>query len=273
MHLFQELELNINMKHLYYVAGLPRSGSTLLGSILNKHEHIHVTPTSPIADLICLTEQNVRQLHNQYTFDIDVLLNNVVQGIFNCGFKHISKQYIFDKHRAWPRNHIIAQNFLDSDFKGILTYRPIPEIITSYLKLIRNDSNNFVDKHLKKDGKPLSTENRADYLWRYYISDPYQSCLHGLNTVKDKLLPLSYDEIVLDTKNALHKIEYFFNIKDISKINFSNIVNTCSEQKDEAWGMKDLHTIRSEINKTSDDAKVILGSVLYNLYSKFNLKV
>ncbi len=39
-------------KRIYFLAGLPRSGSTLLANILAQHRQIYVTPTSGIVDML-----------------------------------------------------------------------------------------------------------------------------------------------------------------------------------------------------------------------------
>ena len=41
-----------NDKRIYFLAGLPRSGSTLLANILAQHPQIHVTPTSGVVDML-----------------------------------------------------------------------------------------------------------------------------------------------------------------------------------------------------------------------------
>lgn len=260
-------------KRIHFLAGLPRSGSTLLGSILNKHNQIHVTPTSPNLDFICKTEVTISSLTGQYTFDKDAVLHNVTQAIFDSIYNHLQKPIIFDKHRGWPRNLGVAQSFVENELIGIMTHRPIPEVIVSYLKLINKDPGNFIDAHLRRDLKPINTRNRADYLWRFYISDPYESCLIGLERYKDKILPVSYDEITTNTEATLLKIEQFFEIQGVADLNLSTISNTCAEDKDEAWGLKDLHNIRPTIAKTSDNAMAVLGEELFNYYSKFDLTV
>lgn len=261
------------MKKLFFLAGMPRSGSTLLGSILNKHRDVHVTPTSPILDLICMTEESLKKLSVQYTFNEIEFIKNIAAGILDYGYKHISKPIVFDKHRGWPKNIKIATSLLSNNFSGIVTYRPLPEIITSYIKLAKKDPNNFIDARLRDDGRPINNRNRADYLWRYYISDSYNSIKVGLEQGKDRLLPISYDDITLDTKNTLKKIEAFFSIDGISNIELDHIENTCAEDKDVAWGLKDLHTIRPKIDRTSDDPVDILGQDLFNYYSQFNWKL
>ena len=39
-------------KRIYFLVGLPRSGSTLLANILAQHPRIHVTPTSGVVDML-----------------------------------------------------------------------------------------------------------------------------------------------------------------------------------------------------------------------------
>ena len=60
------------MKTLYFLSGLPRSGSTLLGSILSQHSKLQATPTSPLADLLCWIDEGFSKL--------DILISAVEKG-------------------------------------------------------------------------------------------------------------------------------------------------------------------------------------------------
>jgi hypothetical protein len=53
------------MKTLYFLGGLPRSGSTLLGSLLNQHSDIYVSPTSPLGDVVTDIEQSFNKVDQQ----------------------------------------------------------------------------------------------------------------------------------------------------------------------------------------------------------------
>ncbi len=57
------------MKTLYFLGGLPRSGSTLLGSLLNQHPDIYVSPTSPLGDVVTDIEKSFNRVDEQFTFD------------------------------------------------------------------------------------------------------------------------------------------------------------------------------------------------------------
>ena len=40
------------MKKLYFLSGLPRSGSTVLAGILNQHPDVHASSTSGLLDML-----------------------------------------------------------------------------------------------------------------------------------------------------------------------------------------------------------------------------
>ena len=45
------------MKQFYFLSGLPRSGSTLLSSILNQDERVYASANSPLLDMLYYNEQ------------------------------------------------------------------------------------------------------------------------------------------------------------------------------------------------------------------------
>ena len=52
------------MKRIYYLAGLPRTGNTLLSSILNQNPKIHMTPNS----MLCQMAWNIYQIKQTTIF-------------------------------------------------------------------------------------------------------------------------------------------------------------------------------------------------------------
>ncbi len=254
------------MKQLFFLSGAARSGSTLLGSILNQNPDIYVSPTSPLMDLYCLTEQDYTRMDIQYTFDKTTTLSNLHKSLATTFYQHIDKPYVFDKHRGWPRNIEQIKKYITPEPKIICTYRPVAENICSFLKLIRNDPNNSVDKDLSMRGLELTTYNRAMMLWYKYSNDPYEALKYGLEHHRKNLLIVNYDDIINNVENELHRIYKFLNIPEYSGHTFDNITNTCSESKDEAWGFEGLHDIRPSISKTSDDPRSILSKDLYKFF-------
>lgn len=260
------------MKTLFFLSGLPRSGSTLLGSLLNQHPEIYTTPTSPLADLLCLIDTNFNHLDIQYTYDRQSIEYNTYNSLITNFYNHIPKKYIIDKHRGWPKNLYPIKKFYKDNPKVIATYRPVPEVLSSFISLIEKTGqfDNFVDNKLREDNVPITNSNRAEYLWRFYVSDPYESLVTGLRNYREHIHLVDYDDLTKNPEGELEKIYNFLEIEPHTH-NFSNIINTCGEQKDKEWGLEELHNIRPELKKISRSSEEVIGEENVNLYNLFNI--
>jgi sulfotransferase len=257
------------MKQLSFLSGLPRSGSTLLGSILNQNPDIYVSPTSPLIDLFILTGNSYESKESQYTFDRQTTIDNLHKVLASTFYQHIDKPYIIDKHRGWPRNAHQIKKYITKNPNIICTYRPLAEVYTSFIKLMRNDPNNIIDTKLLEKGLEINTYNRAMALWYETGNEPYDSLKHGLENHRESILVVNYDDIVNDIENQLSRIYNFLEIPHF-KHSFNSIENTCAESKDAAWGFKGLHDIRSTLIKTSDDPRKVLGEELYEFFNNLD---
>ena len=260
------------MKTLYFLGGIPRSGSTLLGSILNQHSKIYVSPTSPLSDLVTNIENSFNVLDQQFTFDRQNISYNVYSSVLSNFYNHIEKPIILDKHRFWGKNLDTVKPFLSNTPKIIATYRSIPEVLTSYITLIERTKHedNFIDNRLREDGISITNSNRADYIWRYYVSPSYESMVYGLNEYPEWVHLVEYNQLILHPQEELNKIYEFLELP-VQENNFNQIENSCGEFKDEQWGLKDLHTIRPNLSKISKDPVEIIGEENTKLYSKFDI--
>ena len=97
---------------LYFISGLPRSGSTLLCNILLQNPKFHVTATSGLLDVL----YNVRnQWNNLIEFQTaskqwsDATQLRVLQSIISGYFGDVTKPIIFDKSRGWLAYIELAQ--------------------------------------------------------------------------------------------------------------------------------------------------------------------
>ena len=261
------------MKKIYFLSGLPRSGSTLTGSLLSQNNEITVTPTSPLLDILCYANEAFEKINEKYTFDYKTVAANIYRGIVAGYFENITTPVVIDKHRGHPRNVNPLTLFVAPHPKIVCTVRPIPDIIASYIKLIEKNkqSDNFIDNDLRTKKMQINTANRAKCLWENYISDPYQSMIFGIKNHRTNLHIVEYDQLILNPKKILNGIYEFLDLENNDHHQFDNIKNTCAEEKDAAWGLENLHRIRSKLEKTSTPAKDILGPFLTDYYNQFNL--
>lgn len=257
---------------IHFLAGLPRSGSTLLGSILNQNDNLRVSPTSPLYPLMVNTNEQFNILNMQYTFDMATKRDAVFNSILQAFYPDDREQPIaIDKHRGWPGNVRAIRNYIDSNPKIICPVRPIAEIIASYISLAERDENNFIDSELLSLGEEVCNESRANYLWQVTLKPCYESMVDGLRDHPEALLLVEYDSLVFNPRDTLERIYRFCEIPSFEH-HFDEIENTCEESKDDAWGLRNLHTIRPTLNKTSVDPLMYLPKNAIDYFRQFDLR-
>lgn len=234
-------------KNIYFLSGLPRTGTTLLSCILNQNSNVHVSSTSGLLDFLAGVNFIHCEVSKRYSFTNQKQIKNIYRSIFHAWYEHIDSPVIIDKWRGWIDNVNQLKEVTGSSPKIIYLYRPIEEIITSFLYLLDKDSNNFVDKELVKIGKKVNNKNRSNYLWEHGVVGESYKMLERylyLNNSEDVLF-LKYSDLVHFPNKSLKEIYQFLNI-DYFEHNFEKI-NLKINDNDEYWNIKDLHKIRKKI--------------------------
>jgi sulfotransferase len=230
------------------LAGLPRSGSTLLSAILSQNPKIHAEGNSALCQLmwdmrISCSENAKEQLvsTNRYETASDLL-----KMIPHYYYKDITETIVVDKCRSWTAipNLEVLQKHIDPNFKIIVLERPITDVVKSFVKLYHKNNiyNVPFENNLLLDG-----------------SEPIVRSLEGIQYVKqlnkpEHFLFITYDELVNETKTTLKKI-YDFCGWDYFEHNLDNIVNKYPEN-DDFYKLPGMHIIRSSIQKEQIPVKI-----------------
>jgi sulfotransferase len=259
-------------KTVHFLSGLPRTGSTLLGSILAQNPRIHVTPTSPLYSLLVNANEHLNLLNRQYTFDQVAVGNRIYPALVEAVYADIAQPIIFDKHRGWPKHVPSISAYINAAPTIICTVRPIAEIITSYLVLAEADPSNFIDAHLRTLDQPMTNESRAHLLWSSYLTTSYESLAQGLRTHPEQLLLVEYRDLVCRPAATLARLYEFCGL-DSFEHRWTGIENRCAEAKDEAWGLKNLHTIRPTLGMQSTDPRAYLPRAAIEYFEQFDVGV
>ena len=257
-------------KTFVMLSGLPRSGSTVLTSMLNQHPSIHASTTSPLADFLISSIESWPVLAQQMAEKPPRQMENIIEGVVDGAYKHIDKPVIIDKNRLWPRLSQVMGSTLQHKPKIICTVRSIPEILSSYIILFakKPDQPNFVDEDLRQNGIPINTKTRCKLLWEKFINHPYKSLLMGHNSKQCDILYLNYDDIVGDGQGTLDKICEFIGI-DYYQLDTENLQPM--DENDKYHGFVGLHDVRKELKRTSPRAEDVIGKDLVKLYTDMKL--
>jgi sulfotransferase len=259
-------------KTYHFLAGLPRSGNTLLSAILNQNPDIYSTPLSPLPNLMwdyvnsCShTEQINRNKENQINAEI------LLSSFFDTFYKDVDKPVVIEREKGWgtPANLDIIKRFITPTPKIIITVRNVLEIIASfiamdsdYLKINVANSDAFLNNYRS------SEDSIAEYLMK-----PNGDIDKALLSLASAFYPenkgmfhiVEYNDLILKPEETMSGIYEFLEMPDY-KHDFNNIKKVESDN-DEVLGLpKNLHDIRKSLSKSSTSTG-ILSDYIKHKYS------
>lgn len=253
------------------MAGLPRSGSTLLKSILDQNPNIHANPVSPVMELMYHTEEYLKKSEQYLGYPKPQNAYKIISSFIENYYYEREEDIIIDHCRAWPNNIERIKTYITPNPKIICPVRDIAEILTSFITMVhRNDDQvSFIDQHLIEKGVTVDDDNRCQYL----MSDDgiveqalwAQSQAFIKNDTRH-LLMVEYNDLVNTPDETMRRI-YDFLEMDYYDHNFKNVENNHRENDDQ-WYLKDMHYVRKEVKKTSKKPEDVLSPYILNKYKK-----
>jgi sulfotransferase len=259
-------------KNYYFLAGLPRSGNTLLSAILNQNPNIYSTPLSPLPGLMwdyinsCATmEQINRNEENQERSQ------QLLSSFFDIFYKDVDKPIIIDREKSWgtPSNLELIKEYVTPTPKIIITVRDILEIIASFIAmdadyLKNNTANNgyFINNYRS------SKDSIAEHLMQ--PNGDIDKTLLGLASAfypenKGIFHIVEYNDLIFKPEETMSGIYEFLDLPDY-KHNF-NKIKKLELDNDTILGLpKNIHDIRGSISKSSTSTD-ILSDYIKHKYS------
>ena len=256
---------------LVMLSGLPRSGSTILTSLLNQHPKIYATTTSPVIGMVTNFYHNWEpQTIAQVKDKNEQQRKDMVSAMIRVAHSHFKKDIVIDKNRGWPKSLKLYEELMDTKPKIICTVRNIPDILASFVTLAnKNPGDTFIDNALVEQGFTINNTNRCRLLWNSgVVGESWQAFKSGYQYDKSCMLILEYEDIVSNPKDVMKQIEEFIGI-EYYEYDFNNLKPM--DEKDEFHGIKGLHDIRPVVKKTSKPPEQIIGHELTEYYTNMKL--
>lgn len=251
-------------KEYYFLAGIPRSGSTLLAAILNQHPKIYASPTSNLSAMLLNTvqfwcEQKSVIFSDNFAQQEEEMFE-ILTGMLQNKYVKNTKPVIIDKCRDWADPSAIEalNRILKSPPKIVATVRNIPDCAASFLrKVYPNPSDEERDVFLKQS------------TFIEHIEDSYKKLYAGYTKYPECLLLIEYKNLVENPQKELDKIHEFLGLAEHT-YEFNNIDGSTVYENDEAiYGVKDLHLVKPKIQKTQGKpAREILGDYYYDQFNQ-----
>lgn len=256
------------MKTLYFVSGLPRSGSTLITNLLKQNPQIHGESVSSLASMIGSVNANWSNFDANKEYRNDQAKVGVLKSILEGYYSHIDKPIVFDKDRGWVPLIGLIEAVTQQQVKMIICVRNPAEILTSFERLRKENPLFFtnVDASLKE----LSNiSSRA-----YYYAGPDGALGLSHRNLKDaitmgyldRFIFIDYNRFCNTPKSQMKRIYEFFELPEF-KHDFETI-QQIENYNDLAIGLPNLHKIKPSLEKTTVNCVEYLGLDLYEQYNR-----
>jgi len=264
-------------KTFYFMAGLPRSGSTLLSSILNQNPRFYSGPSSPVLGAMYTMEENFTSNELYTGYPKPDQMREIIGSIPHHFYSDVEKPVVFDKNRAWTARVPYIEGYIGQQAKILVPVRRVDEILTSILSMIhRNpfqegqDRINFVDEYLVKTNTPINDYNRC-----MHLLNPDGIVYESLNAVKegleqnmrDKMHFVDYNDMMNNPEQVMEDI-YDFLGEEYYEHTFDGLSNIHRENDLNTYGLSDMHEVHSKLEKTSSSPESILPTEILDLYEQ-----
>jgi sulfotransferase len=259
-------------KTFHYLSGLPRSGNTVVSSLLNQNPNIHSSALSPVCNYLWDLHQSSLKQESVIRNKDKSGTESIIFNLLNNHYASINKPIIFDREKAWgtPANLSLIKTYFTKEPKIVYTVRPIIEILASFLSL----DTAWIDNNMKSSNwnykKYLTlTDNYCDYLMRPW--GEIDQILLSLNEVikpenKNIFHIVEYSDLTENPQQVMDNIYEFIGVESFTH-DFNN-VKKIEIDDDAAVGLPaDLHKIRPEIKRTSPKPQDVLSDYALNRYS------
>ena len=255
-------------KTIHFLAGLPRSGSTLLANILAQNPKIHVTPTSGICDMLVQVRNGWDRNDAFQAMDraeSERVKGDVLRAMLQAYFGRVERPICIDKNRYWAEFLEMGAELIGGRdrVKVLVTVRDLRDVVASFEKLYRKTSAlGQVSQEASMALKFKTALGRAEV-----FVDDAQPVGRAYNAIRDAVTRGWYDRMhFIDfedlTRRPQETMQGIYRFLDVApyRHEFDNVEQVTFED-DFVYGFKDLHVIRAKVEpqppawpKVYDDA-------------------
>lgn len=252
------------MKTYFFISGLPRSGSTLLSSILRQNPDFYADVSSPISMIVEDTLRVLSECENSPNIN-DERRIKVIQNIFDGYYSQQSQSIIFDTSRSWTRNTSLLKSIFPNT-KVLCCVRNIDEIINSFEKLWAD--NPLYYKQINDFTYSQNIFERSDEIYNRSIIPHYVSLKEGMAKSPELIHFIEYELLCKFPEKTMKDIYDFIGIEyykhDFSQLNYEN------PKFDLKSGVPNLHKIKPIVYY--EDCKYYIPEEIKQKYQQMKME-
>lgn len=261
-----------NKVRFAFLSGLPRTGSTVLGTLLSQHPSLHPTRTSCVRDLLNYVKKfNLGESPYFDTKDPHSPAWGMMRGMLYGAYEGVSKEIVIEKDRGWASDVALIRRLTETDPKILSPVRSIPEIISSFILISRKiGATSKIEDEVRLAGRVSNAWTLSRVIWEKYVYASWKVFKAGYEQDPDCFLLLEYDDIVGKPEETTALICDYLSIDPWSPAT-TGLLNP-NPENDFIYGMPGLHAVKSKLERTSPPAWEVLGDECYNFWASKNLE-
>jgi sulfotransferase len=249
---------------MHFIAGLPRSGSTLLGAILRQNPRFHAGMTSPVGAMYMALESAMSRRNETAVFIDDAQRRAVLKGLFSSYYENTPDgTVIFDTNRAWCTK-LPALGQLFPAARVICCVRDVGWIMDSIERLVRRNAFELSGMFgFEPGGTVYSRVSRiaaSDGLVGYAL-DALREAFFGEDA--NRLILIEYPALARQPAETFRRL-YDLLGEPPFEHDFEN-VDYDADNFDLALGARGLHTVRRRVEWS--ERRTVLPPDLFNRFS------
>jgi len=261
-------------KTYHFMAGLPRSGSTVLSALLNQNPGIYASPQTDLIAMLYELESKIPGYERYRAQRLHPNVASVLFGMADIFYASIDKPVVIDKNRGWgtPYNWDNLSLYVNPEGKVILTMRPILEVLASFIQVAQKTNkatasmpylNNDLWATHYRDATDAQVENIM--VANGELDRAIFSIANLVKNHRDKVHVVWFDDL-LDTPQETMNAIYDFLGLDHFKHNFNTIKAVDNHDDLSGYGMVGLHDVNKKLARPKTNLSELLSDYVIHKY-------
>ena len=251
----------VKNKKIFFLAGFPRSGNTLLTSILNQNPDVCCTPNSVVLE-IYKDVWNLKHTDVFKNYPDHESLHRVMESIIPAYYQHWDFKYIIDRGPAGTEGNLyLLKKFHSKDIRVIFLVRPILEVLASWISWMKKTPDSFIRRNTKNPTEACHFLMSKDGQIAKELL-----CMQNLLKPENKhhVLFIDYKEIVAEPHQTIKGIYKFLEIPSFKHrfIDLDQVTVNGLSYNDRVLG-EGLHTIKTKkLIKSKTDVNILPSEII-----------
>lgn len=233
------------MKKYHLISGLPRSGTTLLSTILNQNPRFEASISGPLALFVrSIIEQSNTQGGYRYECPIEKR-KQLIKSLFDTYYDDTTKEVAFNTNRGWGLQ-LERMKDIYPDLKMIVCVRDLGWILDSFEQLTRKNPHSLTTMFSLDENINVFTRSEALMRPGRPVGFAWNTLKQALSSdYKKSILIVEYDYFAKHPKETMQSIYRF--IDELYFEHDFNNVEASYDEFDEDVVLPGLHTTRKKV--------------------------